>query len=272
MAVAGIAMMKDEADIARPTIINMAHNVDFLVLADNGSTDGTRELIEKLSETYPITLLDDEERGYYQSAKMTALATVAGDMGADWVVPFDADEVWYNRFGDTLKDLLENVKPQWLTVAAELYDHVSTGLDLLDEVDPTVRMGWRRDYAAKLNKVACRVRDDLTIEQGNHGARYNGGATKLKSPFCVRHFAYRSPAQFVRKVRNGAAAYAASDLPDNQGSHWRGYGRILEQFGEETLIRDVYEKWFWRANPREYAMIEGDVSEPLVYDPAPVKR
>ena len=120
MTVAGIAMMKDEVDIARASIVNMAHNVDFLIVADNGSTDGTRELLEELSQGYPITLLDDPERGYYQSAKMSALASMAGEMGADWVVPFDADEVFYNRFGDTLRGLLESVKPQWLTVAADL--------------------------------------------------------------------------------------------------------------------------------------------------------
>ena len=44
--------------------------------------------------------------------KMTRLAAIAGvDHGATWVVPFDADEVWYSGFG-RLGDLLADLGPR----------------------------------------------------------------------------------------------------------------------------------------------------------------
>ena len=90
---------------------------------------------------------------------------------------------------------------------------------------------------APLPKVACRTRSDLVIHQGSHGATYNGGPTSLPG-LIVRHYPYRSAAQFVSKVRNGAAAYASTDLPVTEGQHWRQYGQLLEAHGAE-VVEDV---------------------------------
>jgi hypothetical protein len=99
-----------------------------------------------------------------------------------------------------------------------------------------------------LPKVAARLRDDLVIEQGNHAATFDGGTTSFPGQLVVRHFPYRSAEQFVRKARNGAEAYAATDLPFSAGQHWREYGQLLDQGGPEVL-EDVFRTWFWKADP-----------------------
>ena len=60
------------------------------------------------------------------------------------------------------------------------------------------------------------------LDQGNHGVHRRGRRARGLE---VRHFPYRSEAQFVRKVRQGSAALGVSDLPDESGKHWRGLGR-----------------------------------------------
>lgn len=255
MSVFGIAMVRDEADVIGPVVEKMLAQVDEVMVADNGSIDGTREILDSL----PVIVMDDPERGYYQSRKMTILAQLAADKGATWVVPFDSDERWYSPFHDRIADLLEGLAPQWLTAGASLYDHVSTAIDSSDP-NPLLRIGWRRRESLPLRKVACRCRDDLVIEQGNHSASYAGGTTIFADNLIVRHFPYRSPEQFVRKVRNGAEAYRATDLPDNLGAHWRQWGDLLDAKGEEAVIA-VFREWYWSSDPK---------SDPaLIFDPCP---
>lgn len=252
--VTAIAMVRDEADIVEHTVTRMLDQVDAVIVADNGSIDGTREILEDL----PITLIDDPEPAYYQSRKMTALAARAAAAGADWIVPFDADELWYSPHG-RIADVLACLDGQGAIVAATLYDHVATATDP-DERDPTLRIGWRRRDSAELPKVACRPVLSATVHQGNHGASYPP-AGAIDDVLVVRHFPYRSAEQFITKVRNGAEAYAATDLPAGHGAHWRQYGAILETHGPEAL-GDVFRQWFWSPNPVADAT--------LIYDPCPV--
>ena len=98
MTVVGIAMVRDEDDVIETVLRHMATQVDYLMVANNRSVDGTEETILALiDEGLPIALTQDDEVGYMQSEKMTGLAHHANDwIGADWIVPFDADEIWYS--------------------------------------------------------------------------------------------------------------------------------------------------------------------------------
>lgn len=267
----GVTMVRDEADVIGFTVAHMLAEVDAVVVADNLSTDDTRAILDQLAAEHPGRLLvvDDFDPSYRQSEKMSELARRARlQLGADWVIPFDADEWWYSPFGQ-IAGVLDTVAEQWLVVPAPLFDHVATALDP-DEMDPIRRLGWRRTEPAPLPKVACRWRDDLVIEQGNHGASYRGRATTFDPLLVVRHFPYRSPEQLVRKVRNGAAAYrAAGDaLPANFGAHWRQWGELLDQQGEEA-IAELFRTWYWRADPRAPLRIGDELQPPLLFDPAP---
>lgn len=254
MTVFGISIVRDEADIIGPIVEHMLGQVDRIIVADNRSRDRTRRILKQ----FPVEVIDDDEPAHFQSRKMTALAQMAAEEGASWVVPFDGDEWWYSPFG-RVGDILEGLAPQWLVASAEVYDQVPTATDP-DDADPTQRIKWRRREACPFPKVACRTRDDLVIADGNHGATYNGGATVMPGQLVVRHFPYRSAEQFVRKARNGSQALAATDLPEEIGAHWRGYGRILEHQGEEVLA-DVFRRHFWAPVP--------EVDPTLIFDPVP---
>lgn len=260
MSVVGISLAHNNADIIRATTEHMLTQVDHILVLDNFSNDGAREILDGL----PVTVINDDEPGYYQSRKMTALAKVArNNFGAEWVVPFDSDEIWYSPFG-TIRDVLSDLKPQWLVATADLYDHVTSTEDNPSESNPIKRIGWRRTDKGMLPKVACRWREDLVIEQGNHSAGYHGGMTRQNGLLVVRHYPYRSTDQFIRKVRDGVAAYRATEgLPENSGAHWKDYGRILDSMGEAG-IEEVYHTWFHLKNPKTMA------PQSVIYDPAPI--
>ena len=256
MATFGVCMVKDELDVVEGTVRHMADEVDHVIVADNGSTDGTREVLEELAAVLPLTVLDDPDPAYYQSHKMTRLATRAAGAGATWVVPFDADEVWVAS--TRIADLLATTEA--CVASAALFNHLCTAVDPVAD-HPYRSMVWRQRDAAPLPKVAFRWERGAVIHQGNHGVTLPSGG-RVEQLLEVRHFPYRSAAQFVSKARNGAAAYRAADLPENQGAHWRAYGDLLDRYGEEAL-EDVFREHFWYLSPTDSGLIN---------DPAPFMR
>lgn len=261
--IAGVCMAKDEADVIEATVGHMLSQVDRVYVSDNGSRDGTRDLLYDMSD---VVVLEDPNPAYYQSRKTSALAEMARDEGAEWVVPFDADEVWLPRRHATLREALQSVDDEVMVVEADLFDYVATARDDL-AFPPIERMKWRRGYAAPLPKVAVRATEGVTIHQGNHGADIPGQPIplRLNGLLQISHFPYRSPEQMVRKARNGAAAYAATHLDESVGAHWRQFGRLSDE-----QIRDVFFKWYWRSDPERPLEIDGEQQPPLVFDPVTV--
>jgi hypothetical protein len=263
--VTGISMVRNEVDIIATTIRHMAYQCDNLIVADNGSTDGTREILGDLAKEFPLHVVDDSEPAYYQARKMTQLAELAADRanGDDmWIIPFDADELWNSRDdpNQPIRDLLEG---QRVCVAqADLFDYRATALDPVvigPDVNPIMTMQWCTAHAAGLPKVAFRWQPGAQIHQGNHGVDLpDRGMTEIL--LRVNHFPYRSAHQFVAKALQGAAAYAATDLPDEMGAHWRAYGRLYDTYGRETL-EDVFRQYFWVLSPTD----AGLVHQPVIY-------
>lgn len=225
-------MMRDEVDVAFDVVRHMYdQGCTFVIVADNLSIDGTHEELTRAGATVTF----DKEPGYYQSAKMTKLADFAKEAGATWVVPFDADELWYG-----LDRLTEDAPQNYAT--ADLLNHYETGKDELDLASPFARMAWRRAEVGEnsIPKVAVKWVQGMELQMGNHGVKW---ANKLGEPLVLpplHHFQYRGFDHFRRKVRNGKQAYDASNLPAGYGAHWRELGAL----GDEELRRRYYEKFF----------------------------
>lgn len=242
MTVFAILMVKDEADVIVDTVTYLLSQVDHVIVSDNGSTDGTRDLLNSM----PITVLDDPDPAYRQSQKMSALAALAAERGADWVVPVDADELWSHPTM-SLSGYLSALPDDRSIARAALYDYVATGYDDPDIESPMQRIQWRRNKPAPLQKVACRPSIPVVIEQGNHGAHYNNTLPPVDG-LVIRHFPYRSAKQMTRKVANGwQGLNAAPELPYSSGQHWRDYGAL--EAANPGAIADVFYQWFYVDNP-----------------------
>lgn len=265
----GVTMVKDEADTIFGVLCHMAsEGADLLLVLDNGSTDGTRALIDKaaaeVSATCEVRVFDDDEVGYYQSRKITAALTrAARDDQLGWVVPFDADELWHA--GDVpLSVLFDHADERGVNLlTAKLLSHFVTGVDDDAVADPFQRLVWRERPVAPLPKIAFRWEHGAVVRQGNHAVQLATPVVDSDTSIAVRHFPYRSAEQFVQKARNGARAYAATrGLPRGMGDHWRSYGEILNRLGAQGL-HDVWREHFYFLSP---------VDSKMVFDPAPYRR
>jgi glycosyltransferase involved in cell wall biosynthesis len=209
-------MVRDEIDIIGFTISHLiSQGVDRVLVADNNSSDGTSDLLAGMSTSLPVTVVADHEPGYYQAWKMTRLARYAACSGAEWIIPFDADELWVAP-GTRLRDFLSNTEFQ--VVKARMMDYVPHILDDDNEPNPYRRISHRLADKHHIKKVVFRAHSLARIAAGNHEVRHPGPAGEGLE---VRHFPYRSLKQLRKKVDEGTKALAATDYIEEIGAHWR---------------------------------------------------
>jgi hypothetical protein len=236
----GVTMVRDEIDILPYTITHLFNEgLDHFIVADNRSVDGTREWLLNATTTFPLLVVNDEIVGYHQAKKMTALLHEAVTLGADWVIPFDADELWYDAEGITVK---ERIEQGWDTDLLEIgqWVHYTTSGDDQNEPNPFLRMPYRDPEMSRLSKVIVRAADDVALTQGNHQARAERPLNIIRPPIQIEHFPWRGPEHYERKIRNGIEAYdAAPEQSVYEAQHWRAPARVLREQGPAAL-REMY--------------------------------
>lgn len=223
MKLAAVITVKDEADILGYTLAHfLAEGVDEILVADDESTDSTRDIIDTYAEHYPV-LAVDLGPGYDQSVKMTRLAELAGDRGADWVICTDADELWYDPDGRTLHDWFDKCGAD--VVTAPMFTYEPHPDDDPDEPNPYRRMTHRASIREPMPKVAFRPAPGAVVALGNHFVTHPGTfVTGLE----IGHYQWRSVAHMIHKARVGAAAAALAGIPSEHCVHWRAIAAMTD--------------------------------------------
>lgn len=231
----GVTMVRNELDVIEASIRHLfEQGVDHVLVADNLSTDGTDRLLDELARRDPrVHVARDREPTYYQSEKITLLARAARRAGADWIVPFDADEFWFAEqcsVGELLRGLGRAATPVGL-VTAELHHMVPT----MAHPEPLEAATFLLDATPTVpGKVAVRSHRLVVVSVGNHGAARVG--RKVPGLF-IAHAIYRGPEQIARKARGGTQAVLPTDPGAEIAAHWRRTAALGEEQIEQAWQR-----------------------------------
>ena len=279
MKIAGISMIRNDADIVEPFVRHTLRLLDHLFVIVHCPQDGTGEILSALhAEGLPMTLVLDDEPAFLQGERLTWLARQAyGVFGADYVFPLDADEFIVPAERSAAEAALRSIPANAVAARIRLRTFVVTSEDPVDEPNPLRRIRFRPEREAKVSKVVLAPSfagdQTLVIDHGNHGLlRVGTTAAHLQLPsvpqLVLAHYPVRSADQLMNKTIIGYLAHLAAGRPSVEekrlATHWR---RCYEEMILEGATRGMTEQqllaWFHGRQDTELR------SDRLVCDPTP---
>jgi glycosyltransferase involved in cell wall biosynthesis len=234
-------LARNEEDILDAHLaFHLNAGVDFVIAIDNGSDDGTTEILESYARDGHVELTRDD-RDYNQAEWVTQMARhAATEFGADWVINSDADEFYWPR-GGTLKDVLSAVPARYGGVRGLLRNFAPRpyGDDFFAE-RMTVRVcnPGAEDNSPYSPRFKAIHRGDprVTVLSGSNRA-LGRGLDPLAGwyPIDVLHFPIRSLEHFTEKYLRWWALLGTRFSGAVHEAHSRGE---LREFYEAYVVDD----------------------------------
>jgi hypothetical protein len=234
-------LVRDEEDIIAANIdYHRSQGVDFFIVMDNLSTDGTAEILksyERMGILHYILQPDDD---YSQGRWVTAMARMASvRYGAKWVINNDADEFWWPVRDGYLRELLLNMPEAYNVVEARRHNFVP--VTDASNVFYESMIYRQSDSVNPLGqplspKVCHRGLEDVVVDQGNHRVSGFEPLNVYPQGIEILHFPFRTLRQYENKIIKGGEAYRRNtELHPETGCTWR---RMYETYRRQGRLPD----------------------------------
>lgn len=250
-------MVRSEEHIVATCIGHLLNTVrvDRVYVMDNGSTDGTPDLLRRIARRTDRVIIDTDPGAFRHGEIITALAHRAMADGFTWLLPTDADEFLWLRPGRSLAALCcrddiggyrldlcnflqaRFIRRDWpgalgfMAVAA-----IPTGSMPTDEAQvtagkvPFVRITYP-------TKILVRAAPALAITFGNHDATGTAGPLVPLPDAEILHAPMRSFDRLHRRAEAGRRSHVTTPEP---GQNWH-----IKRVAEMTAAALEQE---WRRN------------------------
>jgi glycosyltransferase involved in cell wall biosynthesis len=274
MKIFGLCCVRDAADIIAVTCAyHLAIGFERLIVVDDGSTDGTSEILRKLArKTGRIDVVRNEAARFDQGRLTSEAALRAMNQGADYVAAFDADEFFVFK-GDARKTLAayapDIVRVQLANFVQSRSVERGSVLSLLRAAyrpwvrggEPQIEVTERHCAfieAAFPSKVIAPALPGLGFDMGNHQALGIEARERSSLDIEILHLPLRARAVLEQRTRDYEPRIAPMRKDESLG--WPSlYFRNARERGE--LERE------WRANSQQRGSLDVDGrAVPLIRD------
>ena len=254
-------LCRDEADVLADWIrYHLSKGVDHIVVTDNGSKDGSVELLSEFAQSGYVTVFEEASYTHDQATWVSRMADFAfRNISPDWLIHSDADEFWWCD-----EPLLHDVLIRCPDTVRALRVARSNFLPPVDGNHAAEEAFWGRQLRRQVMsvnslgqplppKVCHRAAENIWVSDGNHSVQLAGRtlATAESHDLQILHFPIRSYEQFERKIRQGTEAlYRNYRIAPGVGRTWRF---LYENYLVKGRLRAYYEE-FCSASSTDYAV------------------
>lgn len=243
----GISLVRNEEDLVETTLRHhLRQGVEHFLIADNGSTDGTARVLERLARTdRRIGWTRTGDAGFHQAELVTDLAREAMKNGASWLLPFDADEFWWAPGGlaaelrTSSADLISvpvvnfiqnrrQIRRDPRAVLTAVYRNAEKLGDFRRARFSVEAGEYAYVEAPYQRKNILRANPNLRIGPGNHIAKGVGPKRSRRDRFACFHLPLRAKEIFLEKAEQ-SARLAAAGLPSWHGWQSHRFARVVRE-------------------------------------------
>jgi glycosyltransferase involved in cell wall biosynthesis len=267
------AHVYDQADLLRDYLDwYLDLGVDLLLVQDNGSTDGSHDVLDEYARRGHVKWFVLPERDMRKYNSGDTAVQMARDLGAEWIIQCDADE--FLRLADRdLRSVLQEAKDR---------SHTVIDIECFNMIGPIEGAGERatRTLTLRIDRPTVATTEQYisgqlpvpyifiqhpvksityaaaykSFEPGSHGANAEWGTVcQLPSLFFL-HYPIRSFDVFEKKIHNTIAWFRDNPhLPAWWGYHWRRWIRLYEA----GLLRKDFEDQFVTPERAQQLIREG---------------
>lgn len=282
MKIYSLLLVKNEADVIQASLLDACRWSDRIIVIDNGSTDGTWEIIQSLAQTHPQIIPWLQYTGpFHIGLRAKAFRAFRHELTADdwWCVRLDADEF----FPGDVRAFLANVPKRFRTVKKYSTDYILTRKDITEhtftgnfEQDRkyiTHALGVHRQERRFMRHSPCLV----WCERWRYPHPWGRVSP---TPIPVDHYQFRSPQQMQKRfaTRQQAKQDGCGSFSHETGSDWQDYldllhvgrnivrvvdGKVVKQFHAPRFPNSLIYGLFRKSKARrsyEYAQLLGDLT------------